>query len=96
MKSKWTPNRPIEPRHQEAPIRVQEPMIEIRKRDDTATASAEQFYRRHRRMTCPGCGCRMLKGGGGQAVVCRATDVNVAYLRCRSCGHKWKSLIEMI
>lgn len=41
------------------------------------------------RLPCPTCRC-VTTDDGGQAAVLRSTAADLAYLRCRACGHKWK------
>lgn len=38
---------------------------------------------------CPNCR-RVLLDNLSQAVICRQTTDDFAYMRCKACGHKWK------
>lgn len=46
-----------------------------------------------RRVPCPNCR-RLLLDDRGQAVVTQSIQGDLAYLRCRACGHRWKLPVE--
>jgi len=50
---------------------------------------------RRRRTACPTCRRIHLPDGGG-AVSCTSSGHDVAFFRCRSCGHRWKLAVREV
>lgn len=44
-------------------------------------------------LPCPKCR-RLLLDDRGQAVVCASSGTDIAYFRCRACGHRWALAVE--
>lgn len=92
----------IQPTRLEPPYQIQEPPVE--ERQPPESKRLEQFWpageplpqawsRERRYQPCPECR-RVRMDGGGQAVILRATDKDVVYLRCKACGHQWKMVVQ--
>lgn len=48
---------------------------------------------RRQPIPCPRC-LRLLLDDGGQAISCTSSGRDVAFFRCRACGHRWKLAVK--
>ena len=79
---------------QEPPIEHAEPPVQTPDVGDPRYWPADEpipdvWIKRRRAVPCPACR-RVLTDERSQAAVCTWSDREVAYFRCRSCGHRWQ------
>ena len=76
---------------QQPPIQAPGQVIETREPDRRFWPEGKpmpEYYERPRQ-PCPECK-RVALDDGGQAVALAQSGKDVVYLRCKSCGHRWK------
>ena len=78
---------------------VEEPVAESSRHFLAEGEALPETYRRRRTYPCPKCRRKQLPDGG-QAVVATGikngigSERDMAYLRCKSCGHRWSLVVE--
>lgn len=84
----------LEPQHQEPPIQTMEPETHTRQPDPRCFVAEDTPFPKHvlkiSRVIQPCPKCRRVRLDTlAQATVCTSSRSDVAWFRCKACGHRW-------
>lgn len=86
-----------------AEIRNREVELSLRRAEAEKQAHPERFWPQEQELPqhhvkrspppCPRCR-RIYRNDGSQAAVCCSTGAEIAFFRCRDCGHRWQMPVK--